>query len=208
MSGGRFIALEGGEGVGKSTAITGLVDYLQGRGIDVVQTREPGGTPIAEIIRDLVLTPRDEPLAVTAELLLMFAARAQNLERTIRPALARGDWVVCDRFTDATLAYQGYGRGGDLQQIYTLADLVHGGLWPDRTLWLDADQAVANRRRSGRRLDDDRFEREQQAFFERVRNGYAELSRKHAGRYRRIDANGSRASVVEQLAAAVSDLID
>ncbi len=176
---GAFITLEGTEGVGKTTNLDFVCATVRRAGIEVLQTREPGGTPLAEEIRDLLLAVREEPVADIAELLLVFAARAQHLARTIEPALRAGTWVVSDRFTDATYAYQGGGRGFDRATIAALAKLVHGELQPDLTLILDAPVDAVASRLSGRIRD--RFEREQRDFFERVRAGYlqraAELSR-------------------------------
>ena len=134
MAAGKFITIEGGEGVGKSTQIAALRDWLHARGLEVVLTREPGGTPRAERIRKVLLEPSDEPMPATCELLLMFAARSSHIENVIRPALARGAWVVCDRFTDSTYAYQGAGRGVSLEQIAVLEQIVQRELRPDLTL--------------------------------------------------------------------------
>ncbi|WP_106420323.1 dTMP kinase [Salinicola tamaricis] len=185
---GRFITLEGGEGVGKTTNVGVVCDWLTRQGIEVVRTREPGGTSGAEAIRELLLDPeRDEPWDESAELLLVFAARAQHLARRIRPALARGAWVVCDRFTDATFAYQGGGRGLDPARIATLEALVQQGLEPDLTLLLDVPLEIAAQRVSGRGGERDRFEREQESFFEAVRDTY--LARAQAQpRFAVIDA--------------------
>ncbi|MCY4566267.1 MAG: dTMP kinase [Gammaproteobacteria bacterium] len=176
---GAFITLEGTEGVGKTTNLDFVCATVRRAGIEVLQTREPGGTPLAEEIRDLLLAVREEPVADSAELLLVFAARGQHLARTIEPALRAGTWVVSDRFTDATYAYQGGGRGFDRATIAALEKLVHGELQPDLTLILDASVDAVASRLSGRIRD--RFEREQRDFFERVRAGYlqraAELSR-------------------------------
>lgn len=176
---GAFITLEGTEGVGKTTNLEFVCGTIRRAGIDAVRTREPGGTPLAEEIRSLLLEVREEPVAAIAELLLVFAARAQHLARTIEPALEAGSWVVCDRFTDATYAYQGGGRGVDEATIATLENLVHRNLQPDLTLVLDAPFDAIASRLSGRTRD--RFEREERAFFDRVRAGYlaraAELPR-------------------------------
>ena len=168
-----FITIEGGEGVGKSTNIATLEAWLQRHQIDYCLTREPGGTPLAERVRELLLGIEDELLSPAAELLLVFAARAQHLERVIKPALARGEWVLCDRFTDATYAYQGGGRGSPKAHIAALEQQVQAGLKPDYTLLLDAPVEVGLER-ADRRGELDRFETEQRAFFERVRNCYLE----------------------------------
>jgi len=170
---GRFITLEGGEGVGKTTNVGFVCDWLTSRGIEVVRTREPGGTPGAEAIRELLLDPtREEAWSDDAELLLVFAARAQHLAERIRPALERGAWVVCDRFTDATFAYQGGGRGLDFARIRTLETLVQNGLQPDLTLLLDVPVSVAAQRVAQRGAQLDRFERERETFFDAVRSAY------------------------------------
>lgn len=166
----KFIVLEGSEGVGKSTNLALIADILSEHGT-VVQTREPGGTPLAEDIRQLLLAKRDDAPVPMAELLLMFAARAQHIEQKIKPALAKGQWVLCDRFTGSTRAYQGYARGMGLEAIDQLAELVHGDCEPDLVIYLDAPVEVGLKR-AGERSAPDRFETEQQAFFEQVRQGY------------------------------------
>ena len=150
---GRFITLEGSEGVGKTTNVSVIAETLRGLGLTVLQTREPGGTPMAEEIRQLLLAVRQEQVAPLTELLLMFAARAQHIARVIEPALEAGTWVLSDRFTDATWAYQGGGRGGDLQQIAALESMVQGELQPDLTVYLDLDPEVAAVRMAGRERD-------------------------------------------------------
>lgn len=178
---GRFITFEGGEGVGKSTNIRFAKDWLEAHGKTVVVTREPGGTPIAEKIRnDLLKAHHEEPMADLTELLLVFAARAQHIESVIRPALERGDWVLCDRFTDSTIAYQGYGRGLPLDQIDTLRALVQQQVSPNCTLLLDAPLEVgmgrASRRAAENKETTDRFESEALTFFEKVREGFLALA--------------------------------
>lgn len=190
---GRFITFEGGEGVGKSTNIGFAKDWLEARGKTVVVTREPGGTPIAEKIRnDLLKAHHEEPMADLTELLLVFAARAQHIESIIRPALERGDWVLCDRFTDSTIAYQGYGRGLPLDQIDTLRALVQQQVSPDCTLLLDAPLTVgmgrASRRAAQNNEQTDRFESEALAFFEKVREGFLALAASEP-RFTLIDAS-------------------
>ena len=194
MNKGRFITLEGGEGVGKSSNMAFIVDLLTEAGVDFIQTREPGGTPLAEEIRQLLLTPRDEHMDELSELLLVFAARAQHLARTIRPALAAGTWVLCDRFTDATVAYQGAVRGLSLSAIAQLRALVHRDLQPDMTLLLDAPVEIGMSRAS-ERGELDRFEQEQMSFFERVRQGYIDQAQADPDRYRIIDASQSLSDV-------------
>ncbi|HEX7116057.1 MAG TPA: dTMP kinase [Steroidobacter sp.] len=203
---GRFITVEGGEGVGKSTQIGVVRDLLAARGIEVVLTREPGGTERAERIRELLLQPSSEPMPAVCELLLMFAARATHIENLIRPALARGAWVVCDRFTDASYAYQGGGRGIDHDVIEALENAVQGELRPDLTLLLDAPVQVGLDRatvRNGAGGVRDRFEQERQEFFERVRNAYLERARREPDRMVVIDASGDRDSVADAIRAAV-----
>lgn len=187
---GRFITLEGGEGVGKSTNLGRVCGFLEAHGIEVVRTREPGGTPRAEAIRELLLNPAaGEPLADDAELLLVFAARAQHLELKVRPALARGAWVVCDRFTDATFAYQGGGRGIDAERIAVLETLVQQGLQPDLTLLLDMPVEDAQVRVTARGMQRDRFERERGEFFAAVRESYLQRAKAAPQRFAVIDAS-------------------
>lgn len=193
---GHFITLEGGEGVGKSTNLAFVAEHLRARGFAVLTSREPGGTPLAERIRELLLADGDEPVDDLTELLLIFAARAQHLARLIAPALARGTWVVCDRFTDATYAYQGGGRGLDPAAIAQLEALVQRGLEPDLTLYLDLPPEAAAARLHGR--EKDRFERERSAFFERVRDVYLRRARSSA-RFRIIDAGQPLAAVRQQV---------
>lgn len=207
MSAGRFITLEGIEGAGKSTVAKLVCASLAGRGLRVLATREPGGTPLAERLRQIVLERGSEPVSAVTETLLMFAARALHLENVIRPALARGEWVVCDRFTDATRAYQGSGRGVDPQLIEPLAAAVHAGLAPDCTLLLDVPVSVGlarARTRSG--APPDRFEAETSAFFERVRAGYLELARSEPRRIRVIDATAPLAAVEERVTGILESL--
>lgn len=202
MSTGRFITVEGIEGVGKTTNLEFIHQQLLSRGLDVVRTREPGGTPLAESIRELLLAPRNEPVAELAELLLMFAARAQHIEQCIRPALQRGAWVLCDRFTDATYAYQGGGRGLDQSRIAQLETLVQGGLRPDLTILLDlpARQGMA---RARARSMPDRFESEAEVFFERVRDSYLQRAAAEPQRFAVIDA----APPLEQVQQAVGQAL-
>lgn len=204
---GRFITLEGIEGAGKSTLAKFVLAYLAQRQIPGRLTREPGGTPLAERIRQLVLERGAEPLSPITETLLMFAARDLHLEHVIRPALARGEWVVCDRFTDATRAYQGSGRGVDSDLIESLAAAVHGGLAPDCTLLLDLPVSVGLARARGRAAgNSDRFEAETQAFFERVRAGYLELARREPGRFHVIDAAAPLDAVEGRVERILEDL--
>jgi len=198
---GRFVTLEGTEGVGKSTNLVEVVARLEQHGLEVLVTREPGGTPLAESIRDLLLGVRDESMCDMTELLLVFAARAQHLETVIRPALNAGRWVVCDRFTDATYAYQGGGRGLDKRVIAQLESLVQGDLRPDLTIYLDVPVEVAAARIAGR--EHDRFEREQRQFFERVRACYLDLAARES-RYRVVDASQPLEDVRAQIREVVS----
>jgi dTMP kinase len=185
---GRFITLEGIEGAGKSTQIAPLAELLRARGLEVLTTREPGGSPLAERLRALLLDPDNAGMNETTELLLMFAARADHLERRIRPALEAGQWVLCDRFTDATYAYQGGGRGIDPARIAVLEDLVQGELRPDLTLVFDLPPALGLGRAKSRAGRTDRFESETQRFFDAARAVYLERARVNPQRYRVIDA--------------------
>jgi dTMP kinase len=207
MSRGRFITLEGIEGAGKSTVAQLASEWLAARGITARVTREPGGTPLAERVRKIVLEKGPESVSPRAETLLMFAARSIHVENLIRPALGRGEWVICDRFTDATRAYQGYGRGMDLAWIEQLAAAVHGDLQPDRTLLLDLPVEVGLSRARGRSgLAADRFEAERSEFFERVRQGYLTLARHEPERVRVIDAGLALPAVTEQVTRALQSL--
>ena len=206
MTRGRFITFEGGEGVGKSTQIATLHAALLERGIEVVLTREPGGTARAERIRQLLLEANGEPMPSLAELLLMFAARSVHVENLIQPALARGAWVLCDRFTDATFAYQGGGRGLDVDRIATLEQWVQRTLRPDLTLLLDAPLAIGAERAGKRNAAagvTDRFEREHLDFFRRVREAYLERARREPQRIVIIDAAADAANVARDILAAV-----
>jgi dTMP kinase len=208
MKPGKFITIEGGEGVGKSTQIGRLRDFLAGRGLEVVVTREPGGTHRAERIRELLLETSDEPMPGICELLLMFAARSTHIENVIRPALARGAWVICDRFTDASYAYQGGGRGLPLEHIATLEQMVQGALRPDLTLLLDAPLDVSAARASARNAaagTSDRFEQEQREFFERVRQAYLDRAQREPKRIAVIDATQSLEAVTIAIQRAVAE---
>ena len=185
MARGRFISLEGIDGAGKSTQHAWLVDYLRARGHTVVATREPGGTPLGEKLRALLLA---EPMHLETEALLMFAARREHLAQVIEPALARGDWVVCDRFVDASFAYQGGGRGLSWTKLEDLATWTVGALQPDLTLIFDAPVAIAQQRLHAATSRPDRFEQEQAAFFERVRAAYLRIASENPQRVRLIDA--------------------
>jgi dTMP kinase len=200
----RFITLEGGEGAGKSTVLNALRDALQSSGHDVVCTREPGGTPLAECIRDLLLDPAHEPPAPETELLLMFASRAQHVRETLRPALERGAWVLCDRFTDSSYAYQGGGRGLDVDFIAELERRAVG-IRPGLTLLLDLGVHQGRERMRVRDLVPDRIERERDEFFERVRAAYLARAASDPERVRVIDATPAADQVA---AVAVAHLRD
>jgi dTMP kinase len=189
MTRGTFITIEGGEGAGKTTMMERMAAWLAARGRNVVRTREPGGTELAEKLRDILLDKNTVNLSGQAELLLMFAARAQHLAELIRPALRRGDTVLCDRFTDATWAYQGGGRGLPLEDIAVLERLVHGDLQPDLTVLLDlsVEQGLG---RASRRGEADRFEEESSGFFERVRQAYLQRATEAPERFAVVDASG------------------
>ena len=195
---GRFITIEGGEGAGKSTAQTFLADKLTALGMSVLQTREPGGTPLAEAIRRNLLSVDEEAPVEMAELLLVFAARAQHLAKVIEPALEQGKWVLCDRFTDATYAYQGTGRGLSAELIGKLEALVQGDRRPDTVILLDMPPQIGlGRARARGALD--RFEQEEQAFFERVRQGYLERAAAFPDRYVVVDATQELSEVQRSL---------
>jgi dTMP kinase len=196
---GKFLTIEGTEGVGKSTNVAFIQSYLKDQGIDLITTREPGGTPLAEEIRELLLNNRDEKMDETAELLLVFAARAQHLKAVILPALAQGKWVLCDRFTDATYAYQGGGRGLDKQLIEWLEQKIQGDVRPDLTLLLDIDVTIGLER-AGQRGDLDRFENERVDFFERVREAYLARANTQPQRYGIVDASQPLSKVQQKIA--------
>lgn len=205
MNRGLFITLEGTEGVGKSTNLKFICDWLSRQGIPFVCTREPGGTPLAESLRELLLAPRDERFDPLAELLVVFAARAQHLAELILPTLSRGVWVVCDRFTDATYAYQGGGRGLDRQAITSLENLVQGSLRPDAVIVLDVSPEIGLQRAQNRG-EPDRFESEQVQFFERVRSAYLERAAADTSRYHVVDA-GQALNEVQRALMGVLDKI-
>ncbi len=203
----RFISLEGIEGAGKSTLTLNLETALRDRGLRVRRTREPGGTPLAEQIRAVALGRAEESISPAAETLLMFAARSIHVENLIRPSLKSGEWVLCDRFTDATRAYQGAGRGVDRQLIEQLATLVHADCWPDRTLVLDLPVSVGMMRARKRSNFGDRFEDQSGQFFEGVRAGYLAIAAAEPQRVRIIDATAQPEQVLQQALAALADLI-
>ena len=187
---GKFITIEGTEGVGKTTNIEFIQHWLNRRGVEFVSTREPGGTPLAEQVRELLLTPREEKVGDSTELLLMFAGRAQHLDQVILPALDSGTSVLCDRFTDASYAYQGFGREMDCSFIAKLEQIVQGDLRPDLTLILDIPVEIGLKRASERSAPD-RFEQEQIEFFDRVRQGYLKIAEENPKRCAVIDASQS-----------------
>ena len=200
MTRGRFITLEGIEGAGKSTVAAQMRERLAERGVTVRLTREPGGTPLAERLRALALEPGEEHLAPEAETLLMFAARRIHVDNLIRPALERGEWVLCDRYTDATRAYQGGGRGVPADFIESLARIVHADVDPDLTLLLDLPPALGLARAAARRGAKDRFESENSAFFGRVRASYLEIARTE----RRVVVIDASRPLVEVVAASLA----
>ena len=207
MSRGRFVTLEGIEGAGKTSVAQIVLEWLTARGIAARATREPGGTALAERVREIVLHASAERIAPSAETLLMFAARSIHLENLIRPALSRGEWVICDRFTDATRAYQGAGRGVAAELIEQLATVVHGDLWPDCTLLLDLPVPLGLQRARARGSRVDRFEQERAPFFERVRSAYLELAQREPRRIRVIDASRSLATVRDDVTAILEKLL-
>jgi dTMP kinase len=196
---GRFITLEGIDGAGKSSHLAAIQAWLQAQGHTVLTTREPGGTPLAETLRELVL---HQPMDALTEALLVFAARRDHLQQVITPALARGDWVLCDRFTDATFAYQGAGRGFDTAVLGQLERWVQQGRQPDMTIWFDAPAATAAMRRAAVR-EPDRFEAQDESFFQRVTAGYAARAAGDAQRFVRVDAALGRDAVWQQVQAAL-----
>ena len=202
---GLFLTLEGVDGAGKSTHVQWVSDYLSSNGINVCRTREPGGTPLAEKLRELLLS---EPMHLETETLLMFAARNEHLRTVIEPALAAGQWVVCDRFSDASFAYQGAGRGLGMSRVAALADWVHPGFGPDRTWLFDVPLTVAKQRLADSR-EPDRFEREQADFFERTREGYLSLVAQEPNRFEVVDGTETipniRIALQQSLDALLSD---
>ncbi len=204
---GRFITFEGPEGGGKSTHVQALSEWLKSQGKTVVVTREPGGTRLAELIRGLVRDEMDDPPVTRCEVLLFLAARAQVVSQVIRPALARGDWVVCDRFSDSTFAYQGYGRGIDVQLLKNFNDFVTEGLMPDMTILLDVPPEVSRERLAARQAATsaagDRIETAGEMFHRRLREGFFELAHAEPKRFVVIDA----AQPIERVSAAVQTAV-
>ncbi|WP_201258768.1 dTMP kinase [Candidatus Thiodiazotropha endoloripes] len=204
---GRFITVEGGEGAGKSSNLDYIRNLLSSAGKQVVFTREPGGTPLGEAIRDLLLGHQHTGMADDTELLLMFAARAEHLQQKIKPALQQGQWVLCDRFTDASYAYQGAGRGLASDRIASLEQFVQGELRPDLTLLLDlpVEQGLA---RAGQRSEPDRFEKQEMSFFEKVRAGYLEIASREPHRVKIIDASKPLETVQQQIDHVVTAFLE
>lgn len=207
MKRGRFISVEGIEGVGKSSNIDVLVNHLEKAGYKVLTTREPGGTPLAEDIRDLLMNRGDEPIPAIAELLLMYAARSLNVNNVILPALEEGTWVVCDRFSDSSRAYQGAGRGLPMENIDQLAHWVHGDTWPDLTILLDAPVEVGMNR-AKKRGKPDRIEQEKHEFFARVRQCYLDLAKAEPNRFAVIDTTRKLSEVNAEVVALTDRLIN
>ncbi|RZU98533.1 dTMP kinase [Spiribacter vilamensis] len=198
----RFITIEGIEGAGKTSALTTVSDWIIARGDDPLITREPGGTALGEELRAVLLGHREQGMSAEAEVLLMFAARAEHLETVIKPALQAGRWVICDRFTDASLAYQGGGRGLGVERVRGLAEWLMGDLRPGLTLWLDLPVATGLARAAGRSAPD-RFESEHQRFFEAVRSAYAQIARTEPDRIRRVDASPA----LERVQATITTIL-
>lgn len=208
MSRGRFISLEGGEGVGKSTQVAALANVLQGRGIDVVTTREPGGSPGAEAIRDLLLTGSDTRWSPRAEALLFAAARSDHVEKTIRPALARGAWVLSDRFLDSSLAYQGAAGGLGMDAVRALHKFGSEDFLPDRTFWLALPDGEGGQRARDRDAgESDRIGGRPDSYHDAVAGGFSAIAAQDVARVRRIDASGSPEVVTERLVDALRDLL-
>lgn len=204
---GQFITVEGVEGCGKTTNLAFIADYLAQAGVSLITTREPGGTPLAEALRELLLAERAEAVDAHAELLMIFAARAQHFKQVIVPALARGQWVLCDRFTDATFAYQGGGRGLPLDVITQLEQMVQGGKQPDKTFFLDVDvdQGLARAQQRGAL---DRFEQESRTFFDAVRAAYWQRIQQSPGRFAVIDASVELTRVQQQIQTELDRLLE
>lgn len=205
---GKFISIEGIEGAGKSTQLAFIRHYLSENGKQLVVTREPGGTDLGEQIRTLLLTPTTSGMAVDTELLLMFAARAEHIEQVIKPALVRGDWVLSDRFVDATFAYQGGGRGIDLQRITTLSEWALKGLQTDVTFLFDLSVELGQQRVLSRNQGVDRFEQEKVDFFQRIRQNYLQLARQEPNRIKVIDASKTIVEIELQLATLLDNLLN
>jgi len=204
---GKFITIEGIEGAGKTTCIQVVTEVTERQGISAIHTREPGGTDLGEDLRNLLLGHKHIGMSDDAELLMMFAARAQHIAQKIKPALDVGKWVLCDRFTDATYAYQGYGRGIPLEKIASLENWVQGALRPDLTLLMDLPVEVGMER-AGKRSAPDRFESEAWDFFERIRKGYLSIAAEQPSRVKVIDASQDLANVQAQIRAAMEAFVN
>jgi dTMP kinase len=203
----KFISIEGIEGAGKSTQISFIQQFLEQQGKTVVVTREPGGTELGEQIRDLLLTPRESGMSRDAELLLMFAARAEHIHQVIKPALQRGDWVLCDRFVDATFAYQGGGRGIPAERIQTVSDWTLNTLQTDLTLLFDLPVDVGQQRVVKRQQQKDRFEQEKADFFQQIRDCYLQRAADEPDRIRKIDASHDIDTIQQQLRDILTELL-
>ncbi len=204
---GKFITIEGIEGVGKSTNIDFISSYLKSRNINLIVTREPGGTELAEKIRKILLDPQKEEVPEVGELLLFFAARSFHVSNVIQPALAEGKYVVCDRFTDATIAYQGSGRGFNVDRINLIANWVHKNIEPDMTILLDAPAEIGMER-AKKRGSKDRMESEQMSFYRRVRKGYLNLAKNEPKRFAIIDATKSLIEVQKDITKHLENLVN
>lgn len=203
---GRFITIEGTEGVGKTTNIEYIKQWLDANHISFINTREPGGTPLAEEVRELLLANREEKVCSKAELLMMFAGRAQHIDQVIEPQLVAGNWVLCDRFTDATYAYQGAGREMGSELIASLETMVQGNMRPDLTLVLDVPVELGLER-AGKRSEPDRFELEKTDFFNRVRHAYLSMAEQNPQRYKIIDASKTLEVVQQQIADTLNNFL-
>ena len=204
---GKFITVEGIEGAGKTTCMQVVTDVIEQQGISAIHTREPGGTDLGEDLRNLLLGHKHTGMSDDAELLMMFAARAEHIAQKIKPALDEGNWVLCDRFTDATYAYQGYGRGISLEKISGLENWVQGELRPDLTLLMDLPVEMGMER-AGKRSAPDRFESEAWDFFERIRQGYLSIAAEQSSRVKVIDASQDLHDVQEQVRAAIEAFVN
>jgi dTMP kinase len=207
MMNGKFISIEGIEGAGKSTQLAFIENYLKQQGINVVVSREPGGTVLGEQIRELLLSPREEGMAVDTELLLMFAARAEHLEQVIKPAILRGEWVISDRFVDATFAYQGGGRGISTERIKQISDWTLKDLQTDVTFLFDLPVELGQQRVISRKENIDRFEQEKTDFFQKIRDCYLQRSKQEPNRIKVIDASKSINEIEIQLSTVLDKLI-
>lgn len=207
ISRGKFLTIEGQDGAGKSTNINVIEAFLEQQGINYIKSREPGGTPFGETLREVLLNSNDEKIGDAAELLVIFAARAQHIEQVIEPALAKGQWVLCDRFTDATYAYQGFGRGLDLSLIKQLESNIQKSLRPDLTILLDLPVEVGETR-AGQRSSPDRFEQQKQAFKQKVRDGYIQLASEQPERIKVVDAARDIPAVASSIQSILSTFVE